>query len=169
MQTETTYEQAVSRRFPEQVAIAIAKDSTGKHNPVTVSWTMLVSQEPPMMAVAVGKARYSAEAIRKSGEFVLSFPSSTMTEEMLFHGTKSGKEMDKLAESGTATQPATQIDSVVLSDAVANFECKLESEHAAGDHIIFVGRVVASHANEDASVRRLYALGNEQFGGVVGG
>ncbi len=97
MQVSTTYEQAVSRRFPEQVAIAIARDAQGKHNPITLGWTMLVSQEPPMMAIAVGKTRYSLAAIRRAGEFVLSFPSSKMVEDARFHGTQSGRDMDKLA------------------------------------------------------------------------
>ena len=35
-----------------------------------------------------------------------------------------------------------------LADAVANFECKLESELETGDHFLLVGRVVASHVNE---------------------
>jgi flavin reductase (DIM6/NTAB) family NADH-FMN oxidoreductase RutF len=56
---------------------------------------------------------------------------------------------------------------VILADAVANFECELESETEAGDHVIFVSRVVASHMNNDAPPRRLYALGNEQMGGVT--
>jgi flavin reductase (DIM6/NTAB) family NADH-FMN oxidoreductase RutF len=166
MQVATNYEHAVARRFPEQVAIAIAKDATGKHNPITLCWTMLASHEPPMMAIAVGKTRHSVFAIRHAGEFVLSFPSSEMTEDVVFHGTKSGREIDKLAACGTKTQPASQIESVLLTDAVANFECKLEGQVEAGDHIIFVGRVVASHMNEDSSVRRLYALGNEQLGGL---
>jgi flavin reductase (DIM6/NTAB) family NADH-FMN oxidoreductase RutF len=169
MQVVTTHEQAASRRFPEQVTIAIAKDAAGKHNPITISWTMLVSHEPPMMAIAVGRTRYSLGAIRHAGEFVLSLPSSSMAEEARFCGTKSGAELDKLAECGISTQPATQIDSVLLADAVANFECKVESEFEAGDHIVFVGRVVAAHAHEDEAVRRLYALGNEQFGAVVPG
>ena len=63
-------------------------------------------------------------------------------------------------------QPATRIDSVLLADAVANFECTLESEHEAGDHVIFVGRVVAAHVHQDTSVRRIYALGNEQMSAV---
>ena len=169
MQSATTYEQAVSSRFPEQVAIAIAKDARGKHNPITLGWTMLVSHEPPMMAIAVGKTRYSLEAIRRAGEFVLSFPSANMAEDARFHGTHSGREMGKLAKCGTRTQPATQIDSVLLADAVANFECKLESELETGDHIVFVGRVVASHTSADPAVRRLYSLGNEQLGSVVPG
>jgi len=167
MQTAASYEQAVSRRFPEQIAIAIAKDARGKHNPITLGWIMLTSHEPPMMAIAVGKARYSLGAIRQAGEFVISFLSSKMAEDALFHGTKSGAEMDKLAECGTKTQPATGIDSVLLADAVANFECKLAGELETGDHIILVGRVVASHMHQDPAVRRLYSLGNEQLGGAA--
>jgi len=166
MQTVTTYEQATERRFPEQITIAIAKDANGKHNPITISWTMLTSIEPPMMAISVGKERYSATALRHAGEFVLSLPSADMKNDVLFNGTKSGRDLDKLAECGTKTQPAAKIDSVLLAAAVANFECELVSEHETGDHIIFVGRVVASHVNENPAVRRLYTLGNEQMGPV---
>jgi flavin reductase (DIM6/NTAB) family NADH-FMN oxidoreductase RutF len=56
------------------------------------------------------------------------------------------------------TEPAKAIDSVLLTDAVANFECTLDSETVAGDHIIFVGKVVASHMNTEAR-KRLYTVG----------
>jgi len=166
MQIAATYEQAAERRFPEQITIAIARDADGKHNPITISWTMLTSIEPPMMAISVGKERYSAGALRQARQFVLSLPSTKMKDDVLFHGTKSGRDLDKLAKCGTKTQPASKIDSVLLTDAVANFECELVSEHETGDHIIFVGRVVATHVHRDAAVRRLYALGNEQMGPV---
>ena len=166
MQIPAPYERAAERRFPEQITIAIAKDPDGKHNPITISWTMLTSIEPPMLAISVGKERYSASALRHSREFVLSLPSAHMSKDATFHGTKSGRDLDKLAECGTKTQPASKIDSVLLTEAVANFECELVSEHETGDHIIFVGRVVASHTHRDAAVRRLYALGNEQMGPV---
>ena len=165
MQIAATYEQAAERRFPEQITIAIAKDADGKHNPITISWTMLTSIEPPMMAISVGKERYSAGTLRQAREFVVSLPSAQMSKDAVFHGTKSGRDVDKLAECGTKTQPASKIDSVLLADAVANFECELVSEHETGDHIIFVGRVVATHMHRDAA-HRLYALGNEQMGPV---
>ena len=58
----------------------------------------------------------------------------------------------------------------VLADAVANFECKMESELETGDHVLFVGRVVASHVNDTGELRRLYTIGeNFQMGGVVRG
>ncbi len=166
MQKPATNDEALARRFPEQIAIAIARDAQGKHNPITISWTMLCSHEPLMMAIAVGKQRHSYEAIRNSGEFVLSFPSINMDRDLMFHGKESGREMDKLARCGTATQPATAVNGVLLADSVANFECRLESEHETGDHVIFVGRVIAAHMHEDADVRRIYSLGNEQRGGL---
>ena len=169
MQTPTTYEEARERRFPEQVAIVIARDARGKYNPIAVSWTMMTSHEPPLMAISIGKTRYSLEAVRSAREFVISLPSADMQADVVFHGTKSGRDMDKLAECGTKTQPAEKIDCVILADAVANFECKLVSEHETGDHFIFVGEIIASHMNNSASIRRLYTLGNEQMGGVLPG
>ena len=158
MQVEKAYSEAITRKYPEQVVIAIARDSEGKHNPITLGWSMITSHVPPMMAVSVAHKRHSLGAIRHAKEFVISFPASTMAEDALFHGTHSGRDTDKLAVQKTATQPATKIDSVLLADAVANFECVLEGEMTTGDHVIFAGRIVASHVNEDNSVRRLYTL-----------
>jgi len=169
MQIQSTYEQAIKREYPQHVAIGIARDRHGKHNPIALGWIMRTSHEPPMMAISIGLTRYSLEVIRHAGEFVIAFPSAAMVAETLVYGTQSGRDVDKLAVGGARTQPATAIDSVLLADAVANFECKLVSELQTGDHVIFAGEVVAAHMNEDGSVRRLYSLGNEQFGGVIPG
>jgi len=45
----------------------------------------------------------------------------------------------------------------LITNAVAIFECTLESEMAAGDHIIFVGKVVNSHASTEPK-KRLYTV-----------
>ena len=170
MQVLTDYSNAITRKYPEQVVIAIAKDAQGKCNPITLGWSMITSGQPPMMAISIGLTRYSLEAVRRSKAFVVSFPSSGMAEDALFHGTHSGRDMDKIAKCGSKTEPAEEIDCVLFADAVANFECVLESEVITGDHALFVGRVVAAHVNDDNTVRRLYTLGTGyQMGGVVGG
>ncbi len=120
-----------------------------------------------MMAISIGRTRYSLEAIRQAGEFVISFPSSAMATEAVLFGTKSGRDLDKLAESGVKTQPAAKIDGVLLADAAANFECRLVSELDTGDHVLLVGQVVAAHLNRRRSVPRLYSLGDDRLGGVV--
>jgi flavin reductase (DIM6/NTAB) family NADH-FMN oxidoreductase RutF len=166
MQKQAEYTQAIKTKYPEQIVIAIAKDKTGRANPVTLGWTMIASGTPPMMAIAVARKHYSIETIRHSKNFTLAFPSSDMGDTALFFGSKSGRDIDKLANCDCKTQPAKAIDSLLLSDAVANFECTLESETDAGDHIIFLGRVVASHINKEPK-KRLYTVGpGHKLGGV---
>jgi len=158
MQKQVEYAQAIQTKYPEQVVIAIARDKTGKVNPITLGWTMIASGTPPMMAIAVASTHYSIETVRYSKCFTIAFPSSEMAEAALFFGSKSGRDTDKLAEFNCKTAPAEAIDSLLLADAVANFECELESETEAGDHIIFLGRVVCSHVNTEPK-KRLYTVG----------
>ena len=158
MQKQVEYEEAIRTKYPEQVVIAIAKDQNGKANPVTLGWTMIASGSPPMMAIAVASRHYSIETIRHSKCFTIAFPSSEMADTALFFGSRSGRDIDKFAEFDCKTEAAKAIDSVLLCDAVANFECELESETVASDHIIFVGRVVAAHINSEPK-RRLYSVG----------
>ena len=166
MQKQVEYSDAIKTKYPEQVVIAIAKDKAGKANPVTLGWTMIVSGNPPMMAIAVAKKHYSVEAITHSKCFTIAFPSAQMADAALFFGSRSGRKVDKFAEFECAIEPARKIDSVLLVDAVANFECTLESEVPAGDHMIFIGEVVASHVSAEPK-KRLYTVGpGHKLGGV---
>jgi flavin reductase (DIM6/NTAB) family NADH-FMN oxidoreductase RutF len=167
MQKQAEYTEAVKTKYPEQVVIAIAKDKNGKANPVTLGWTMIVSGQPPMMAIAVAAKHYSIETVRHSKCFTIAYPSSEMADAALFFGSRSGRDTDKFAESDCKTEPAKAIDSLLLTDAVANFECTLESETLAGDHIIFVGKIVASHINTDPK-ERLYTVASGHKLGPAG-
>ena len=158
MQIETSYEKAAARRHPEQMVIAIAKDQQGKYNPITLGMLMTPSIRPPIFAVSIGRNQYSVGAFRRSREFVIALPSEAQHDETLLYGTKSGRTMDKLAAAGAKTQPAEVIDGVLLSDAVANYECRLIAEFETGDHIVFLGEVVATHVNETPQPR-LYIVG----------
>jgi len=80
-----------------------------------------------------------------------------MADAALFFGSKSGRDIDKLAQFECKTEPTKEIDSALLSDAVANFECKLNSQAEAGDHIVFIGEIVCSHKNTE-SKKRLYTI-----------
>ena len=158
MQLKVDYEVAAARRYPEQVVIALAKDTNGQINPITISWTMTASRKPPMIAIAVSKQRYFLEATRSSGAFVVCYPSTEMTMEAKFFGTRSGHDLDKLTECPIRTQSAHQVDGVISRDAIANFECRLEQEVETGDHVVLIGRVVESHVSENDDLERLYNL-----------
>lgn len=166
MQKKADYAEAIKTKYPEQLVIAVAKDKNGKANPITIGWSMIASGEPAMLAIALTPKRYTTAAIRHSKCFTVAYPSEDMAELALFFGTHSGRDTDKFAETGCKTSPADKIDSVIIDDAVANFECTLESEHTAGDHIIFVGKVVACHVNTKPKGRLYSVATNRVLGGV---
>lgn len=166
MQKQAKYEEAIKTKYPEAIVLAIAKDENGKANPVTIGWSCIVSGSPPMLAIALAPKRHSLKAIRHSKCFTLVFPSSEMAAEALFFGTRSGRDVDKLAASGSKVRDTVEIDSVILDDAAANFECVLENELVAGDHVLIIGKVVASHMNTEKK-ERLYTIEGGRFIGGV--
>jgi len=167
MQQLVTYDEAIVQKYPEQIVIGIATDAKGMANPITLGWTMITSHQPPMMAVSIGLTRYSLGVFRAADEFVIAMPAESQAEETMLFGTKSGRNMDKFAAAGTALQPASKIDGVLMTEAVANFECRKTAELVTGDHVIFVGEIVCSHMNGDRP-KRLYTVGNGfKLGGLA--
>ena len=156
---EVAYSEAIGRKYPEQVVFAVSADAEGKPNIIVLGWAMPTSGVPPMWAISVGHTRYSHELIEKGGEFVLCFPNSDMVEDMLFCGTKSGRDVDKIAQTGLEALPATKVKPPLIAGCVACFECRVTGSLVTGDHTVFAGEVVASHVED--GVERMYNFGNE--------
>lgn len=158
-------EEAWKRKYPEQVSWAVSVDGEGKADIISLGWCMPTSFDPPMVAISVGKTRYSHKLISESREFVVAFPSEEMGKEVLYCGTHSGRDVDKLKETGLVAVPAKKVRPPLIEGCVANFECKLVGEIETGDHTIFVGEIVAAHVSEEQK-KRLYNLGDYTFSGL---
>lgn len=165
MQKEVPFAIALESRYPEQVAVAVVRDLQGHYNPITLGWVMPVSMQPPMLAMALGRNRYSAESLRQSREFVLAFPSEAQAEAAKYFGSHTGRDTHKLAMVRCETERAHKVDSRLLTEAVANFECKLVREVEAGDHLVFFGEVVACHVHANPASRLYTLIKSQHMGG----
>ena len=67
-------EEAMKRKYPEQVCVVTTVDSGNIPNAIVLGWEMITSGNPPMVAISIGNSRYSYELLRKCGEFVMAFP-----------------------------------------------------------------------------------------------
>ena len=161
---EVSYGEAMKKKYPEQIGWAVSMTPEGRPNVIVLGWVMPASGVPPMIAISVGLTRYSHECVKKCKEFVVVFPAVGQEEATNLCGTKSGRKIDKFKEAGLKAVKAKKVKPPLVDGAVANFECKLVGECDAGDHTIFVGEVVASHVNEDASVERLYNFSGDFLG-----
>jgi len=143
---------AFSKFKPENVVFVISVDKNNKPSGMVAGWNMKCSFDPPLFAVSLQKVGHTHKLIRESKEFVIAVPNKELEKELLFFGTTSGKEVDKFKETGIKTEKAKYIKSPLIKDATINFECKLEREVDSGDHIIFIGRALASYINEGKKV-----------------
>lgn len=159
MQKSASITEAWSRKYPEQVVLAVTKSAEGKINLMAIGWVCLVSDDPPMFLVGIDDPAYTLELIRKHGEFVIAYPSQSMAKETLYAGTVHGHNEDKGKNSGLEFVPGIKTSVPILADAVANFECRFVAEYRPGNCPLIVGEVVASHVNTDPEITRLVNWG----------
>jgi len=133
----------------------------GKDNIMTLDWHTPLSFEPMMYAVAIGKTRFSAEMVRKSGVFAVNFMPAEFEKEILFCGTKTGKNIDKFKETGLEKEEAETIDCPRIRQALAYMECKVEKEIEVGDHILFIAKVTKAELKKRG--KRLFHLFEDKF------
>jgi flavin reductase (DIM6/NTAB) family NADH-FMN oxidoreductase RutF len=146
---------ALKLKYPEWIDLVVSRSGDGQVNVMPVGWSTIASGSPHLYAVAINAGHYTAELIHSSGEFVVAAPSAAMAQAVYFCGAYSGRERDKIALAKLELIPAEVIETPLLKDAVYNLECRLYSQVPAGDHILFIGEIVAAHFNEQAGPRLL--------------
>lgn len=154
------YKQAVSHiNRPYRIALAVSQSTDSeKTNVITLGWFMRTSIEPPMFAISVGISRFSYELLSDNRKFVLAFPSKKMVEQTIQCGTQSGRDLNKIEKFNLKTKSGKLSSVPILSQAVANFECKTVSQIRSGDHTIFIGEVKYSWINEDKNLAPLLSV-----------
>ena len=137
-----------------------------KKNMMVAAWHMPLSFDPPMYAVAIGKTRFSLGLIKKSKCFAVNFMPAEKEKEILFCGRTSGQTADKFRESGLTEEECEKIHCPRVKEALAWLECEVVEEVEAGDHIVFIGKVVNMAENNRAGIgtKRLFHLGGNNFG-----
>lgn len=147
-----TLQQAFGKFKPESCVFVISVDKNGKPSGMIAGWNMKCSINPPLFAVALSKDGYTHKLIQQSKEFVIAIPNMELEDEVKFFGSTHGNRVDKFGESGIETIKAERVRSPLIKNATLNYECILEKEIEAGDHIIFIGKVVAWHHNPGKKV-----------------
>lgn len=104
------------------------------------SFVMQNGLEPPVLSVAVGKARGPLAALRANGRFGVSILDADSQGVM-------GAFFGKL-EDGQTPFDALDVEhapggSPVLSKALAWLECRVTGEHELADHVVLFGEVEA--------------------------
>jgi len=123
-------------RFAAGVTIATVRDNSGTPHGVTVSSFTSVSLDPPLILICLGHGAVSLPPFRAAEHFginVLGEDQRALSEHFARKGHHRFDGLDwRPGETGVP----------LIAGALAHIECAAVRRIAAGDHDIFIGRVV---------------------------
>ena len=98
-----------------------------KVNSMTIGWgTLGIEWGKPIYTVFVRESRFTKEMLEKHPEFTINVPMGEVNKEILkICGTKSGRDMDKIAELGLHLEEGKTVDVPGIRELPLTLECKV--------------------------------------------
>ena len=127
---------ALMRRAPTSVAV-VTVDTGREKLGLTVSSLVSLSLDPPLVGVSIAQEAAMHELLREAGGFAASLLAGG--QEWL--GQHFARGVPPIGMwHGIETEEGAR-GTPLLAGALGSVECRLVSEHAVGDHTLFVGEV----------------------------
>ena len=129
-------------RFPTGVTIATVLDAEGLPHGLTVSSFTSVSLDPPLISICLGHAVSVIGLFRAAGYFGINILTAEQRPLSEHFARKGHDRFDGVRWiAGETGVP-------LIEGVLAAIECRVEQRIPAGDHDIFVGRMVAARVAE---------------------
>ena len=148
-------------------AFLVAESSEGRVNVMTIGWgTLGVAWGKPIFAVLVRRSRHTFEAMNRGDSFTVNVPIGGFGKELLFCGTKSGRDHNKIKETGLVPGKSRKVKAPIIDQCQIHYECVTVSKKQMekGDflspeiirgyygnddhHMVFFGEIVVSYCDE---------------------
>lgn len=167
----TQHYHAVMRTMTTQGLLLGTYDSSGRADLMTVGWGTLGSiWGMPIWTVLVRPSRYTYHNLEEVGDFSLCVPTPDMKPTCDLCGTKSGRNVNKLAECNLSARRASLVNAPDIAQCPIVYQCQiihnndviasrlageiLGEAYKSGDyHRIYFGRILDIRIDADAAAR----------------
>lgn len=107
--------------------VLLTTQAQGKVNTMTIGWgTLGIEWGKPICTVFVRQSRHTKTMLDQNGEFTVNVPMGAVDKNILsVCGTKSGRDMDKIAQLGLTTEPGETISVPGIYELPLTLECKV--------------------------------------------
>ena len=100
-------------------------------NTMTIGWaTVGYCWRKPIFMVAVRDSRHTFTIIEDAADFTVTIPSGDKRKEIMYCGTKSGRDHDKFKECGLSTAKGRRTVSPIIDVPGLHFECRIAYKSA---------------------------------------
>jgi flavin reductase (DIM6/NTAB) family NADH-FMN oxidoreductase RutF len=155
--------------WPEVIGAVITKrDDKVNLCPVNYQAVSTVYEKPLSVCLGLDNRGYTLETILKTGEFVYAYPSKPQLKDILYCGTVSGRDADKLQNTALRFTDSEKVAPPNLENAVLNYECKVLHHYNVGEFTIVIGEILKLVRSDKDSLDKIYALGGMRYGAIRG-
>jgi flavin reductase (DIM6/NTAB) family NADH-FMN oxidoreductase RutF len=127
---------ALFQRLTQGVYVVGVADGESR-NAFTAAWVMQASFDPLLLALSINPRHSSYELLKLGRVFSVNVLKKGQLELAAHFGRPARADKLALTEWTTGRTGAP-----LLREALAWFECRMESEHPAGDHVLVLGKVI---------------------------
>ena len=125
----------------------------GRSGGFTAAWVSQVSFDPLLVILSVHPGHATWPLMEQSRRFAINVLKTGQHDLARHFGTSSGRDVEKF--STIRITPAG--GPIVLADAAAWLDCRLERQHGAGDHMVVIARVAGGQVLDPDATPMQYA------------
>ena len=107
--------------------VLLTTKAEGKVNTMTIGWgTLGIEWGKPIYTVFVRQSRHTKAMLDANGEFTVNVPMDAIPKDILsICGTKSGRDMDKIAQLGLTLEDPETVSVPGIKELPLTLECKV--------------------------------------------
>jgi flavin reductase (DIM6/NTAB) family NADH-FMN oxidoreductase RutF len=141
---------------PRPIAFVTTLSNKGIPNAAPFSFFNLMGNDPPIVAIGIGKdetrkndLKDSGYNIQKTKEFVINIVNENILKQVNITSIDFPPEVDESEIAGITKVPSVKVKPPRIAESPANLECRLESTVEIGNTRIVLGEVIYLHIKNE--------------------
>ncbi len=147
MKTEVPVKEGL-RCLPIRPVYLASVGHEDKRNIISIGMFAYFSGKPTIVGIGIAPSRYSFDLIRESGAFAVNIVDQGLVHAVRICGEKSGRDMDKFETAKLTAVEGSKGSVPLIEESPVSIECKVVKEVEIGDHVWFMGELLATHVRE---------------------
>jgi flavin reductase (DIM6/NTAB) family NADH-FMN oxidoreductase RutF len=133
---------------PRIAYLVLTLDDKNRLNVAPISNLTSISTKPQHLALAVFSQWATCKNLRANSDFSISIPTSQHAACVWIAASRYANlripcGVSKFEATGFTVRPATFVRTPLISECYAHLECKVTWDRPVGDHVLFVGEILA--------------------------
>lgn len=151
-----TYSILISLVVPRPIAFVTSINKDGVVNAAPFSFFNLMGNDPPIVALGVGKDESRKNGLKDTGyniqqtrEFVINIVNEEIVKQVNVTSIDFPPEIDEVEIAGLTKMPSVKIKPPLIAESAANLECRHVNTVEIGNTRVILGEIIYIHVKNE--------------------